>query len=268
MPPRRLLLALPALAASGAALRATATPALPAPEVPICRGGLRRVAEVTERDATTPAAVEADFLEKLGLLEGHLIIGHRLLDAGQSRLAVPHFGHPIRELYTWLEPRLARRRTPGFEAELQAMEAWAEAGNKGTGGAFEVAWKALGPKLRGARDTTPAGLRASPRFMLGHLSMMIYDVASDYGESIERGRIVNIVEYHDSMGFLLYAAATAAEHREGSGAAEMQEAAAVIEDLRRLAYPELLPPGRPPTSVSHVRARSDRLQAIADRAPV
>ena len=62
--------------------------------------------------------------------------------------------------------------------------------------------------------------------MLEHVAMMVYDVASDYGESIERGRIVNIVEYHDSMGFLTYAAGVATAQRQGAlddriGAARM-----------------------------------------------
>ena len=265
---RRFLLALPALIGAGSALRAMAMPGAPAPlpDAPICRGGLRRVAELQERDSSTPAAVDADYLEKLGLLEGHLLIGRQLLEAGQSRLAVPHFGHPIRELYTWLEPRMERRRVAGFEAELQVMEAWAEGGNTGTGGRFDAAWQGLAPKLAAAKAAIAPALKASPRFMLGHVAMMVYDVASDYGESIERGRIVNVVEYHDSMGFLAYAANAAKAGRAGGRAeAEWTEAEAILEDLRRIAYPELLPPGRVPASVSSVRSRSNRIQAIAER---
>ena len=265
---RRLLLALPAGLGASAALRAMAAPATPPLDldIPICRGGLRRVAEVPQRDATTPEAADADFLEKMGLLEGHLIVGRRLLDAGQARLAVPHFGHPIRELYTWLEPRLAARRAPGFERELEVMEAWAEGGNTGTAGRFGEAWVSLAPKLAGAKRAVDPNRLASARFMLGHVAMMVYDVASDYGESIERGRIINVVEYHDSMGFLAYAAQTVAEQQAaGRAPAEWTEAAGVLEELRKLAYPELLPPGRLPTSVSSVRRHSDRIQAIAAR---
>jgi hypothetical protein len=266
---RRLLLALPAGLAASAALRAMAAPSVPAMpfEVPICRGGLRPIAEVPQRDASTPEAADADFLEKMGLLEGHLIIGRKLLEAGQARLAVPHFGHPIRELYTWLEPRLAARHAPGFERELEVMEAWAEGGNTGTHGRFAEAWASLAPKLLAAKRAIDPGRLASARFMLGHVAMMVYDVASDYGESIERGRIVNVVEYHDSMGFLAYAAQTVAEQRAtGRATAEWTEAAEILEDLRKTAYPDLLPPSRVPTSVSSVRSRSDRIQAIAARA--
>jgi hypothetical protein len=69
------------------------------------------------------------------------------------------------------------------------------------------------------------------------------------------------------MGFLMYAAATAAAQRTrgGPAAPAWQEAEAVLEDLRKVAYPELLPSSRPATSVSGVRSRYDRIRAIAER---
>lgn len=259
---RSFLLASPvALGSAGAAWRAIAAPPRAAiPDMPICR---TRVAT----EGNLSGDPDFDYLERLGLLEGHLLVGRRLLEANQSRLAVPHFGHPIRELYTWLEPRIARRGVPQFERELDAMEAFAEAGGTGTGGTFGPAWTSLQPKLTAAKNAVPASRRDSPRFMLEHVAMMVYDVSSDYGESIERGRIVNIVEYHDSMGFLMYSAAVAAEQeKRGPSAAEWREAAAVIEELRAKVYPELLPSSRPPASISSVRGRYDQIRAIAARA--
>ena len=50
-----------------------------------------------------PAPDDVDFLFRLGMLEGHLIVGHDLLQAGQPALAAPHFGHPVRELYDDIE---------------------------------------------------------------------------------------------------------------------------------------------------------------------
>lgn len=76
--------------------RGQAAPVSPL-DLPICRGSVSRIAETP---TTSQADAEADFLGKLGPLEGHLMIGRRLLDAGQARLAVPEFGHPIRKLYT------------------------------------------------------------------------------------------------------------------------------------------------------------------------
>ena len=266
---RTLLLAtllgavLPTGFAATGGLRARAASRQPAPpaDMPICRG----VAGEGGRSGNP----DFDYLERIGLLEGHLLIGRRLLEAGQSRLATPHFGHPIRELYTWLEPRLAQRGAPQFERELEILERFAESGGTGTGGVFASAWESLQPKLAAAKAALPPQLRASPRFMLEHVAMIVYDVASDYGESIERGRVVNVVEYHDSMGYLMYAASVAAgQRRGGPGAEAWGEAAGVIEDLQKTVYPDLLPSSRPPQSISAVRARYDRIREIAGRAPV
>lgn len=50
-------------------------------------------------NARAAAPDPVDFLFRLGMLEGHLIIGHDLLRARHNALALPHFGHPVRELY-------------------------------------------------------------------------------------------------------------------------------------------------------------------------
>ena len=46
-----------------------------------------------------PNPADVDFLFRLGMLEGHMIVGHDLLAAKRNALALPHFGHPVRELY-------------------------------------------------------------------------------------------------------------------------------------------------------------------------
>ncbi len=225
--------------------------------IPLCRARIQSF--TTDQDA--------DFLEKLGLLEGHLLIGRRLLEAGESRLAVPHFGHPIRELYTYVEARLSERRLPGFEAELAAMESFSERGGRGTDGAFATAWTALMPKLRAAQNFVPAERRASARFMLDHVGLIAFTVASDYAESIERGRIVNVVEYHDSMGFLLYATGIATAEARRAPGPQWAEVTAVLEEIRAQVYPELIPSPRPPISVRALRAKSDQIRAIARQLP-
>jgi len=265
---RRTILALMALAPAVPVIRALAGPARPVSldDVPICNGGfIQRVDGAASR---TPDA-EADFLEKLGLMEGHLMIGRRLMEGNETRLAIPHFGHPVRELYSWLEPRIALRGVAQFERELDAMERLATRGVQGTGGAFAAAWDTALTRLHAAQAAVPVALRNNPRFMLEHVALMVIDVASDYGESIERGRIVNVVEYHDSSGFLSYAAQTAARERAKGGLAQSSwtEAAAAIEEIRARVYPELLPPSRLPASISWVRARSETIRGIAARVP-
>lgn len=234
-------------------------------EVPVCRGGIvaAQYREGTQREATTDVERDLDFMEKLGLLDGHLLIGRALLEANEQRLALPHFGHPVQELYSWLESRLAARNAPPFEPELQALERQAQANDKGPN--FQAAWNAVYAKIAAARATVSPARANDPKFLIEHVAMMVEAVAGDYGESITRGRIVNILEYHDSAGFLRYAL----QVTQASAPKSPRAFAAVAAELGWIkgnAYPELLPPQRPPVSISSVRARADRVRAIAAQA--
>lgn len=274
MTDRRALL----LAAAGA-LAATAVPAIaPAAlpggglpgrlrdpvlgEVPVCRGGVH-AAELREggrREAGSDAERDLDFMEKLGLLDGHLLIGRALLEAGERRLAQPHFGHPVQELYSWLEPRLESRHAAPFEAELGALERLAAAGERGAD--FAAAWAAVFAKLAAARASIDPARAGDPKFLVEHVAMMVEAVAGDYGESISRGRIVNIMEYHDSAGFLRYAQRVVLESTPKSPAS-FARVAAELDWIRANAFPELMPPQRPPVSISAVRERAARVRAVA-----
>ncbi len=209
-------------------------------------------------------AAEARYLEVLGLLESHLLVGQRLMAANLVRLARPQFNHALRELYGWLEPRLAAHAAAGFEAELTALEDWTEAGNASTDGAFAAAWTALQPKLQAARNAVPAALRNSPRFMLDHVAAILWQTQGDYGESIERGRIVNIVEFQEGLGHHFYLQALVAAELAKPGAIPAWAAVnALLAELHEKLYPELLPPARPPMSVAQLRGYHARVQAIA-----
>ena len=53
-----------------------------------------RVQQIADAQADQNAD-DTDFLFRLGMMEGHLIIGHELLVNNQTALALPHFGHPV-----------------------------------------------------------------------------------------------------------------------------------------------------------------------------
>jgi hypothetical protein len=267
---RRSLLAAAALLASGGgALAAAGLPrALRDPllgELPICRTDLHLAQYMQGRDDSDAAEADAALLEALGLLEGHLLIGRALIEGGQVRLGLPHFRHPVAELYTWLEPRIAARGARPFEAELETLRAAAARG--ATGAALDPAWAPALAGVTGLRDTVAPQRKASQRFRLEHVATMVGAVASDYGESIERGLISNTLEYHDSAGFLRYAIATARAARAEAGASPAwPQVLEVLEEVRLAAYAQLLPPARAPVSVTWIRGRAGRVRDLADRA--
>ncbi len=218
-------------------------------------------------DAAISNEDHAELLFKLGLLEGHLMVGRELIDANQTELALPHFGHPIRELYDDISGELARRGVTGFDGELIALEALAA--GKPADPATAAQYRKVVGIIAAVRATVPAGLLDNERFMLGMLAEVATIASEDYSESIEGGRIEKPVEYHDSRGYLIYADR---ELRRLEGRPELRGsqnlvlARAKLMEMRAIVGP-LLPPELPLKSVADYKVIVAQFkQASAPRA--
>jgi hypothetical protein len=278
-----------AIAATGALLAAGPTGAAPAlrPEptpkfaATICNAHPPRLAHAYAKNiefvapgtivpvADTAISNEdhAELLFKLGLLEGHLLVGRELIDAKQAKLALPHFGHPIRELYDDISGELQRRGVTGFDGELIALEALAA--GKPTDPATTAQYQKVMDIIAAVRATVPAGLLDNERFMLGVLGEVATISSEDYSESIEGGRIEKPVEYHDSRGYLIYAdkELRRLEARPDlRGSPNLALARAKLGEMRAITGP-LLPPQRPIKSVAFYKTVVAQFkQAAAPRA--
>ena len=195
-----------------------------------------------------------DFLFRMGMLEGHLMVGRELIDANQTRLALPHFGHPVRELYDDISGDLKRRGVTAFDGELIALEALA-AGKPNDPATAAQYQKVIGI-IAAVRATVPAGLLDNERFMLGVLTEIATIASEDYSEAIEGGRIEKPVEYHDSRGYLAYADKEL-RRLEGRpdlrGSPNLALARSKLTEMRAIVGP-LLPPERPLKSVAAYKA--------------
>ena len=218
-------------------------------------------------DAEISAEDHAELLFKLGLLEGHLMVGRELIDAGQTELALPHFGHPIRELYDDISGELARRGVTGFDGELISLEALAA--GKPTDPATAAQYKKVIGIIAAVRATVPAGLLDNERFMLGVLGEVATIASEDYSESIEGDRIEKPVEYHDSRGYLIYADRELGRlegRPELRGSPNLALARAKLTEMRAIVG-SLLPPERPRKSVADYKVIVAQFkQASAPRA--
>src|SRR5207237_143907 len=58
------------------------------------------------------------FAVRISLLRGHLLVGDELVKQKQWNAALPHFLHPIEEIYDELRGRLDDYKTPAFEEAL------------------------------------------------------------------------------------------------------------------------------------------------------
>jgi hypothetical protein len=206
---------------------------------------------------------QAEFLFKLGLLEGHLVIGKALLDIDQPRAALPHFGHPVRELYDDIHEALPARGVADFDTDLIALEAMVAAKPKDP--ATNAKFAAVMGIVAAARANVPEALRDAEPFMLGVLGDIMETASEDYSEAIERGRIEKPVEYHDSRGYLLYAASemTRLEAMPAlRGDARLQAFRGELAKAQAIVGP-LLPPERPLKSVADFKTIVTAAKTIA-----
>jgi hypothetical protein len=256
---RDVLAALTASAAAGFALPLAARGVAAGPVEALCRAPVQ-VADAVQGSSENLTGERADFdmLEKLGLLEGHLIIAMALLRANMPREAEPHFGHPVTELYRYLEPQIERRGAVAFKDDLSAIQAQAR---QGSAAPLPQLYAVAIDRADALRRTVSPELRARPSFVLGVVAQLVVDAAEDYGAAVERGRIANTAEYHDAIGFLMYCERFTAHQIEGATGRSVRAYQTTLNEIRAAlrAFPSLRPPARAPFPVGALRARAARI---------
>jgi len=207
---------------------------------------------------------DTDFLFRLGMMEGHLIIGHELLQATQVALAVPHFGHPVRELYADVGPYLDKHHFPAFDRQLIALEAAVTAAPKAQD--TEAQYQAMIATLHKARELAPASLRASVPEMIQICSDTIDAASGEFAESLQQGKVYSLVEYHDSRGFLEYVAqevnALATSHTDAASQSLLDRFKTVLAKAQDIVG-YLMPSPTPRASVTDYRNIAAQAAALA-----
>lgn len=206
---------------------------------------------------------DIDFLFRLGMLEGHLIVGHELLQARRNGLALPHFGHPVRELYDDIADTVVAKRLAPFDVQLIRLEAAVAAapGSPET----EALYLATIRTVQQARLATPAALRDSVPAMIRICADTIDAAAGEYGEALNRGRIDALVEYHDSRGYLGFVAqeteALSRAHADPASQGLIGRFRAVLAKAQWIVEP-LLPDPSPRASVGQYRTIAAEASAL------
>src|SRR6185295_18302642 len=70
----------------------------------------------------TGEAKDIDYLVKLGLMKGHMIVAGELIALGRLKDAEPHIGHPVEEIYIDVEDQLTERKVPQFKDQLIQLQ--------------------------------------------------------------------------------------------------------------------------------------------------
>ena len=195
-------------------------PSPPAPEAP------------PAPDAPVEAALsDQQYLVRLGLMRGHLLVGHELYGLNALDAARSHSKHPTDELYAGMEREFAARHTTGFGDELEA-HAQASLGEDGV--AVEAAYETLTAAIARAE----AVVDVSPTMIVGVIVELLREAAFEYGVGIVDGKLSNAHEYQDAYGFTQIALSWA------KSAVPQEVFDPIVERIEALSdmWPDLVPP--------------------------
>lgn len=193
----------------------------------------------------TGEAKDVDYMTKLGLMKGHLMVAKELLDLQQPKQAEPHIGHPVEEIYTDVEQQLDERNVKEFKTTLIGLQDLVKSKPKDTKVAteFKNSMQAVDAAIQGI----PATQRQSPKFVLQVINGLLDAANAEYGAAIANGKVSAAIEYQDSRGFVNYADSLY-QGISAQMAKEQPEAhkaiAASIAQLKT-AWPAVTPPAAP-----------------------
>ena len=149
----------------------------------------------------TGVAKDVDYMTKLGLMKGHLLVAKELLDLQKPAQAEPHIGHPVEEIYVDVEDQLNERNVPEFKTSLISLQDLVKAKSAKIDTNFTEAVKSVDNAIA----FLPAAMRSSPEFVLQVINGLLDTANSEYTAAIANGKISAAIEYQDSRGFVIYA---------------------------------------------------------------
>ncbi len=152
---------------------------------------------------TTAESKDVDYMSALALMKGHLIVAKELLDLGKPDQAEPHIGHPVEELYGDVENQLSERNVAEFKTTLNQLHDLV----KSAPDAPQVTadYQASMEAIDGAIEALSETQRQSPQFVLKVINRLLETAQEEYEAAIIDGKVVELLEYQDSRGFVIYA---------------------------------------------------------------
>ncbi|MDF5735179.1 MULTISPECIES: helix-hairpin-helix domain-containing protein [unclassified Nostoc] len=151
----------------------------------------------------TGEAKDVDYMSKLGLMKGHLLVAQELLDQNQPKQAEPHIGHPVEEIYVDVEEQLNERKVKEFKTTLVSLQDLVKSNPKDS--KVKTNFTSSVQAVDGAIAALPEAERSKPGFVLQVINELLDSANSEYGAAIADGKITAPIEYQDSRGFVVYA---------------------------------------------------------------
>lgn len=250
-------------------LRRTSMPRSPSQGFVIAQhakhGGEGGENEGGEKDAGAKLPPDLSFALKIAQMRGHLLVGDQLVKEEQWAAAMPHFLHPVEELYGGIRRQLKEFKTPPFEAALKNLSNIVK--RKKGGDDYAKAFKAVEDALAAA----DAGLKEKEKnwqgFTMETALELLKSSAGEYEEAIVKGRIAKPVEYQDARGFVLQSEKmieSVSADLEKKDAQALKHVRDALADLKKT-FPTAMPPKTPVKDHGAVLSDVSRIELAAGR---
>jgi hypothetical protein len=191
----------------------------------------------------TGVAKDVDYMTKLGLMKGHLLVAKELLDLQKPAQAEPHIGHPVEEIYVDVEDQLNERNVPEFKTSLISLQDLVKAKSAKIDTNFTEAVKSVDNAIA----FLPENQRSSPEFVLQVINGLLDTANSEYTAAIANGKISAAIEYQDSRGFVIYAEELYKGISSQVSAANADTDKLIASNMSELSknWPSVIPPPTP-----------------------
>jgi hypothetical protein len=229
--------------------------------------GLQLAWAVPVGSAVAEMARDVHAAATLEMMKGHLIAAFENFKRGQTPLAQAHAAHPLHEHYPELPDTLAKEH-PALDRQLREALTHLQQGlgSQTTSGDVAQKMEAASQLLdQAAGALISAETRRAPAFQAGVLIALLDEVAEEYTEGVEDGRVVNLAEYQDAFGFLQRARALH-EPIAGHLPAEDRRRVHTLWKALEEAMPGVMPPASP-ASAKAVERHIHAITAVLKRVP-
>lgn len=150
----------------------------------------------------TGEAKDIDYMTKLALMQGHLLVAKELLDKNQPKQAQPHIGHPVEEIYVDVEDQLNERKVKEFKTDLISLTDLVKSNPQDA--KITTNFTNSMQAVDNAIAALPAAQRSKPEFVLQVINGLLDAANAEYAAAIADGKITEPIEYQDSRGFVIY----------------------------------------------------------------
>ena len=208
--------------------------------------------------ATDLATNDLAYLTQLSLIEGHLLVGYELYEAGHTEAASTHMKHPEDELYAALIPAFTARGVNGLEDELKQLSTAVE--NNESVEVANDAYEALTTAIENAKPH----INSSAKEQLKLASELLKVAAEEYGIAVVEGKLKNAHEYQDAFGFTRVAQSIVESVEADNDKVELAKENAImaIDSIMHL-WPGLIPPDELTTEAGEIYGAAARVELMS-----